>query len=251
MADGASLHAEHTPEAVAERINRPPGQSLLRDFIYGAIDGIVTTFAVVAGVEGAGLSPRVVIILGCANLVADGFSMAASNYLGTRAEQQELAKARRREEEHVRLIPDGEREEVRQLFAQKGFTGDDLDRAVEIITADRHRWVDTMLREELGLPLESRHPGAAATMTFVAFVVLGSLPLLAYVFDLLWPSAGVAPLPWSVGLSAAAFFTVGAAKSRFTTGKWLAAGAETLAIGGFAAMLSYAIGAALHALAAG
>ena len=92
--DMTELQADHTPAATENRLAGPTRHSYLRDFIYGAIDGAVTTFAVVCGVEGARLSVGVVVVLGVANLIADGFSMAASNYLGTRADQAVRRRAR-------------------------------------------------------------------------------------------------------------------------------------------------------------
>ena len=245
----ADLEAEHTPAAIERRLRAPLSHSYLRDFIYGAIDGAVTTFAVVCGVQGAGLSAGVVVILGAANLIADGFSMAASNFLGTRAEQQLRERARRREETHIETIPEGEREEIRQIFANKGFAGDDLDRAVNIITSDLTRWVDTMLQDELGFPLHGPSPWRAAASTFVAFVVIGVIPLLAFIADLVTPGGFPAAFPVSVVLTGMAFFVVGALKSRVVGDRWLASGLETFSIGGLAAVLAYAIGLLLRGLA--
>lgn len=243
------LKAEHTPAAVARRIAGDPARSYLRDFVYGAIDGCVTTFAVVSGAIGAGLSSGVVIVLGFANLLADGFSMAVSNYLGTKADQQLLDKARRIEESHVDAIPDGEREEIRQIFAQKGFEGELLERVVKVIVADRKLWIETMLREEWGLALTGPSPWNAAIVTFLAFVVVGLVPLLP--FTLLLP---LSPSDWmlflvSSGMTAVTFFAVGALKSRYVAESWIRAGTETLLMGGGAAVLAYVVGVLLHGFA--
>ena len=94
----------------------------------------MTTFAIVAGVAGAQLSTSVILILGLANLLADGFSMAAGNYSGVKAEKDDYQRLREMEIRHIAMTPEGEREEVRQIFSSKGFAGDDLERAVDVIT---------------------------------------------------------------------------------------------------------------------
>ena len=240
----------HTPEAIDERLSRPPRQSHLKDFIYGGIDGTVTTFAVVAGVVGADLSANVIVILGAANLIADGFSMAVSNFLATRAEAQERAKARLEEEREVRDAPEGEREEVRQIFSRKGFSGAELDRVVDVITSDPRVWVDTMMVEELGYSTSESRPFRAAAATFTAFLLVGLIPLLTFIVDLAAPEAVVRPFVWSSILTAVAFFIVGALKARFVTQRWWLAGLETLAVGGTAATIAYVVGALLKDVAA-
>jgi VIT1/CCC1 family predicted Fe2+/Mn2+ transporter len=244
-----TLEREHTPDAVAERLNRAPRHSYLRDFIYGATDGAVTTFAVVAGVNGANLENNVVLILGVGNLLADGFSMAVSNFLGTRAETEQHQKARRIEEAHVRTVPEGEREEIRQIFRAKGFEGDELERVVEVITSDPNRWIDVMVKEELGLATEEASPWRAALYTFLAFLVIGSLPLLAYVYDEISSSDVVDPFALSAIMTGIAFLIVGAIKGRYVEGRWWRSALETLAVGSVAAALAYAAGVLLKGLA--
>ncbi len=232
----------HTPEAIRRRLETKPAHSYLRDFVYGAIDGIVTTFAVVAAVAGANLSAGIVIILGIANLLGDGFSMAVGNFLATRTERQQKQKARRIEEEHIAEIPEGEKEEIRQIFLKKGFTGKDLDRAVEVITSDERLWVETMLKEELGMTLGGPSPVRAGFSTFAAFVLFGSLPLSVFIFVHFHPESIPNPFFLSAVMTAIAFFGVGTLKSRFVDEKWFWAGVETLLVGGVAATLAYAAG---------
>src|SRR3989338_5434381 len=139
--------AAHTKKSIQEKIHAEShvtaGQ-YLGEFVYGAIDGTVTTFAVVAGATGASLDFVIVIILGFANLLADGFSMACGNFLSEKTQVQYIAKERKREEWEIKNTPQGEIEEVRQIYKRKGFKGKDLERAVQIITSNKKVWVDTM-----------------------------------------------------------------------------------------------------------
>ncbi|MEX2587723.1 MAG: VIT1/CCC1 transporter family protein [Actinomycetota bacterium] len=247
--DVESLRAEHTPEAVRRRLSGTPSGNYLRDFVYGAVDGTVTTFAVVAGSAGALLSSRIVIILGFANLLADGFSMSVSSYLSARSERQIEDKARLQEEAQIRLLPEGEREEVRQIFAAKGFEGDDLERAVDVLTADRRLWVDTMLREELGLPMDRRSPLLGAAATFAAFLLVGFIPLAPFVWQAVSSTVVDRVFFWSSLATGVAFFVVGAAKTKFVESSWWSEGLKTLSLGGAAATVAYVAGSLLNDIA--
>ena len=243
--DRKQLAREHSADRIRDRLQRDSRPDYLADFIYGAIDGTVTTFAVVSGVAGANLSPNVIIILGFANLIGDGFSMAASNYLGTRTDAQLHERAKAREAAEIDVYPEGEREEIRQIFAAKGFTGEQLDLAVQTITSDKQRWIDTMLTEEMGLSLTKRSPLRSASATMSAFLLVGLIPLTPFVIGWLGATqVGTAYLQ-SALMTAIAFFVVGAIKSRFVEQKWYWSGFETLLIGGAAATLAYLVGMAL------
>ncbi len=235
------FYHDHSTEAIRERLEAGPKASYLRDWVYGGIDGAVTTFAIVSGVVGANLSTGIILVLGAANIVADGFSMAVSNYTGTRTEREEFDRLRAHEEYQIVHDTLGETAEIREIYRAKGFEGDDLERAVEIITSDKDRWVSTMLTEEYGLPLSERSPVQAALGTFVAFLLCGLVPLLPFLVvpDML---GRVPAFIWSVILTAVTFFIIGSAKSRWSVVSWWRSGSETLLIGLAAAVMAYAIG---------
>jgi vacuolar iron transporter family protein len=236
----STLEHSHDPEHIAERLAQGPAPSYLRDWIYGGIDGAVTTFAIVSGVVGADLPTRVVLILGVVNILADGFSMAAANFTSTRSEIEEYEHTRRMEERHVELHPDGEREEVRQIFEAKGFEGRDLDRAVRVITSERERWVETMMTEEHGLPPIKRSAWVSAGVTFLAFLLCGAVPILPFALGV--PNAVLL----SIIMTAMVFFAIGSVRSRWSPNAWWYAGAETMVIGLAAAGVAYLAGAFLE-----
>lgn len=237
------LEAEHDPERIRQRLAQPAGESALGDFVLGGVDGVITTFAIVAGSAGGRLPVATIIILGLANLVADGFSMAVSNYLGTRSRQQEVRRAREDEAWQIATHPEGERSEIREIFAKKGFDRPTLDRIVEVITASPKVWIDTMMAEELKLSEVGARPLRAANATFLAFVLCGLVPLLPFIL-------GLAPADTlfvaSALLAAATLFALGAAKGTMLGMRPLGSGAQTLAIGGAAALLAYGVGMLLY-----
>ncbi|MEX0841818.1 MAG: VIT1/CCC1 transporter family protein [Xanthobacteraceae bacterium] len=234
MTDG--LEHSHAPEDVAARLARGPRHSYLPDAVFGAIDGTVTTFAVVAGALGADLSTRVVLILGAANLLADGFSMAAGNFLANRSAAEEIARLRAVEKRHIEVDPAGETAEIREIFHAKGFSGDALETLTRLITSRRGAWIETMLAGEYGVLGAARSPWRAGLTTFLAFVAAGSLPLLPFFVGA--PQAATL----ATAFTALSFFLIGALKSLWSPRHWWACGLETAAIGMSAATVAFAVG---------
>ena len=221
-------------------------QDYLGEFVYGGIDGSVTTFAVVAGAAGADLSSSVIIILGFANLFADGFAMSIGSYLSTKSEQDNYNKHEKIEYWEVDHLPEKEREEIREIYQAKGFEGALLEQVVDKITEDKDRWVDVMMKEELSMVKENKSPLAMGFVTFLSFVVIGLIPLLVYLYDYLADSASGNAFTISCILTFAAFAGIGWLKSVVTqTHRWRSI-LETLILGASAAALAYWVGDVLE-----
>jgi VIT1/CCC1 family predicted Fe2+/Mn2+ transporter len=237
------LATQHQPEAIRLRLQQRRETGYLPDGVLGGIDGCVTTFAVVAGAVGAGFSGTVALVLGFANLVADGFSMAVSNFQSKKAQEESLEQARRTEETHIAEIPEGEREEIRQIFGQKGFSGDTLERIVDTITSNRTLWIETMLSEEFGLQKMALNPMRSAAVTFLAFVIVGAVPLLPFFFVSLNINMkfGI-----SVVLAAAMFYSIGMVKGLVLDKPAIISGISTLLTGSAAAGLAFIVGYVLR-----
>lgn len=215
------------------------------DFVYGANDGIVTTFAVVTGSVGASLSPFIIIILGFANLVADGLSMAASSFLSRKSDLEYQEGQRKKEAWEIENLPEIEVQEVRDIFEKMGFTGPDLDRAVEITIKDKKRWVDIMMVHELGIIDDpADQPWKHGLATFSAFVVAGLAPLLPFII----PAIAQNALILSSIFSGIALFTSGALRTLITPKSWWRGGLEMLAVGSLAAGAAFFVGLILKNL---
>lgn len=222
-------------------------QNYLGEFVYGGIDGSVTTFAVVAGAAGANLASPIVIILGFANLIADGFAMSVGSYVSTKSEKQKYDKHKAVEYWEVDNLPEKEREEIKEIYAAKGFKGELLEKVVDTITADKDRWVDVMMKEELEMAAETKSPLAMGTVTFLSFLLFGFVPLVVYVVDYIRPLASNLFLISSI-LTGVCFVIIGWLKCAVTDTSKIRGIAETLILGGAAATLSYFVGDFLKGL---
>jgi VIT1/CCC1 family predicted Fe2+/Mn2+ transporter len=234
-------------EQAPERHQQAQGQ-YIKSVVYGGLDGIITTFAVVAGVEGAALSANVVLILGAANLVADGLSMAIGDFLSTRSEQEYARAERAREEWEVERFPEGEKQELVELYTAKGVDAGDARQVVDLLARHKGAWVDVMMVEELGIVESDESPLRNAVATFVAFALFGLVPLLTPLASLAWPALGNVAFVVSCVLAGLTLFALGALKSGFTLRAWWASGLEMLAVGGVAAAAAYGVGYALAGL---
>ena len=223
-------------------------QDYIGEFVYGGIDGCVTTFAVVAGSAGAGLESSIVIILGFANLIADGFAMSVGSYLSNKSEKENYEKHQRIEYWEVDNLPEKEREEIREIYQQKGFEGELLENVVDVITADKDRWVEVMMKEELNMVREEKSPLAMGAMTFVAFVLIGLVPLIAYIWDYSLNKRSDDLFLASSVLTSFAFIGIGWLKSYVARTGRMKSILETLFLGAAAATLSYFVGSILERL---
>jgi len=220
-------------------------QAYLGEFVYGGIDGSVTTFAVVAGAFGAGLDSAIVLILGFANLIADGFSMSVGAYLSSKTERDNYNKHQRIEFWEVENVPELERDEVREIYREKGFEGELLEQVVEVITSDKERWVNTMMKDELGMIKQDKSAFTIGAVTFISFIFIGLIPLIIYVIDYVWEVEGSLFL-YACILTSIAFLVVGLLKSYVNQTSKVRGMSETLLLGALAASLAYLVGDVLE-----
>lgn len=237
----------HTKKSSPE--SHKKGGEYIKSAIYGGLDGIITTFAVVAGVAGASLSMGVVIILGFANLFADGLSMAIGDYLSTKAEREYQSAERKREQWEAENYPDGEKRELIEIYIDKGIPLNDSKKIVNIISKHKKAWVDLMMIEELGIIESNQSPIKNSLVTFGSFCIFGFIPLLTFILTSLIPSIKGMQFQIATILAGLTLFILGALKTRFTGRNWFISGIEMFLVGGIAASAAYVIGLLLGGLA--
>ena len=214
----------------------------LKDTVYAANDGIVTTFAIIAGIAGADLSSRIVLIIGTASLITDGLSMAVGNYLGTKSENDLYKKEEEIERDEIQAVPDREKQEVMEIYTSAGYPEQQARQLTELTVVHEPYWIELMMNKELGLFRNEDHPINNALATFVSFVIAGSIPLIPYFlgYRVSFIASGI--------LAGGTLFVVGSLRRRFSNRSWFVLGLEMLVIGGLAAAVAYFIGAFIHGL---
>ena len=244
-------------EALIHRTSRKGGVSedfqeegkYIKSTIYGGLDGIITTFAVVAGVAGASLPSGVVLILGIANLIADGLSMAIGDYLSTQAEQEYASSKRKDVEKLVNQDPDRQQRATVDIYVEKGIDEEDAEILGNIFSRYKAAWVDTLMAESHGILEERESPLMNATVTFLSFCLFGVMPLLSYIIAWYVPALSSHTFGLACVATALTLFLLGAQKIRFTNRHWFFSGIEMLSIGGIAALVAYGIGVLLSGVA--
>lgn len=216
------------------------------EFIYGGMDGSVTTFAVVAGATGAHFHSNIIIILGLANLLADGISMSIGSYLSSKAEDQLYQKHEKTENWSVENKPGEETEEIRQLYLNKGFKGEMLDEIVKVITSSKQLWVDEMLKGEIKMLKPEKSPLKKAIATYISFLAIGLLPLMAYIADLFFPNEILPLFFMSCILTFSAFIFIGYLKAHLNKVSRIKGIVETVFLGGVAAYVAFIAGSVLE-----
>lgn len=246
----AQAHEEGRIELACQQDGATGRSEYLGNLVYGGLDGIITTFAVVSGVVGAQLAPGIILILGVSNLLADGFSMATGAYLSAKSEEEVYARERHHTSEQIVNAPEKEKASLYQGYRQQGFLEEEARQLAEIISRHPGRWVSTTLAEKHLLLPQKRKPVLEGVAAFIAFVIAGSIPLLVYFGDLLFHinlSTNHAFL-YAMILSGLALFILGAAKVLVTKRSALRSGIDMLLVGALAAAVAFGLGTLLKTL---
>ncbi|MBE9473500.1 MAG: VIT1/CCC1 transporter family protein [Chloroflexi bacterium] len=216
--------------------------SALSDIILGGQDGLVNVLGVILGIAAATGDPYIILVAGLAATFAESVSMAAVAYTSTIADADYYESEREREYRHIQEVPNLEREEIRNIYAEKGFSGELLERIVDTITASPDVWVAVMMSEELQLqPVDRRTALRSAIIVGIAAIVGSLIPLVPFLFVPV--STGIL---LSIGFSALVLFIVGVVKARMTVGHPGKSGLEMAVIGTVSALVGYAVGALLR-----
>eukprot|EP00545_Synedropsis_sp_CCMP1620_P006088 CAMPEP_0119016204 /NCGR_PEP_ID=MMETSP1176-20130426/11872_1 /TAXON_ID=265551 /ORGANISM="Synedropsis recta cf, Strain CCMP1620" /LENGTH=254 /DNA_ID=CAMNT_0006969545 /DNA_START=125 /DNA_END=886 /DNA_ORIENTATION=- len=199
---------------------------LLKPMIFGGLDGILTSFAIVAGAAGGNLSSGVVLILGFSNIFADALSMGVGEFLSSKAENEWILSERRREEWELENYPEGEIKEMVEIYEERGMSKEDAEMVINTMAKYKDFFVDVMMTQELELQVpEANHVQESfreGVIMFCSFAFFGVLPLLGYVFfPSIFPNMSEESLFLSACVvTAVVLFFLGSIKSTFCASHW-------------------------------
>jgi len=241
------MSKSHLPHATGELIEQVRlhdhsdphrADSRLAEVILGGQDGLVNVLGVILGVAAASQDSRIVLAAGLAATFAESISMGAVAYTSTLAEDDLYKSEKEREYRHIHLAPDVETHEIREIYRKKGFEGDELEKIVEVITANPDVWVEVMMSEEFQMtPPEKTHALNSGLVVGVAAVIGSLIPLAPFFF------LDVTSSIWtSIVVSALTLFAVGFYKARITIGKPYRSGLQITLIGIASALAGYLVG---------
>jgi vacuolar iron transporter family protein len=210
----------------------------VRDVVIGMADGLTVPFALAAGLSGTVTQTEIVVIAGLAEIAAGSIAMGLGGYLAARTDRDHYVAERQREVRETVELPEKEREEVADVFRGYGMSETDIAPVVKAIIADQKRWVDFMMRFELGFeePDPKRARNSAATIA-ISYILGGLVPLAPYMLMNEMHSA----LTVSIGVTMVALFVFGYVKGRLTGISPVRGGAQTVVIGGLASAAAYGL----------
>lgn len=246
------------PPKENEEMHQREGDNL-KSIIFGGLDGILTSFAIVAGAAGGDLTSQVVMILGFSNILADALSMGVGEFLSSKAHNEWVLSERKREAWEMENYPEGEVEEMIDIYTSRGMSREDATTCITTMAKYKDFFIDVMMMEELNLQLpEDDHIKESfreGVVMFCSFAIFGAFPLLGYVIvPWLFPEVeGDEEALFVVAccVTAIVLFVMGSVKSVFSAAHWFMSGMETLLLGGACASLAYTIGQVVNDIVEG
>lgn len=249
LGDIEASKAAHDSKVAGSTEQHKKGGEFLKSFVFGGMDGIITTFSIVSGTIGSDLGSAIVVILGLSNVFADALSMAFGDYLSTKSEQEFQRAERKRETWEVENNPEGEILEMEQLYSAKGMDKEDAKLMAQTLSKNKKAWIDIMMVEELGIIEDNESPAKNALVTFFSFVICGIFPLIPFFIGHAQEADALVVFYWAIAVTALSLFALGASKTKITDVKWWKSGLETLFVGSIAAGCAFLIGYLLEPLA--
>lgn len=232
--------AQHPHKKYHDEDWHTPRGRQIREVVFGMNDGLVSTVGFVAGVTGSVNNSRIVFMTGMAAITAGAVSMFLGAYLASKSQREFFEREIDREKREIIEFPDKERQEIREIFTDHGFTPDEVEMIVHRVTADKDRWIKFMIRDELGIVDEDFESSLKVGMIMGVSFIIGGLPLIIpYIFfdDSLYA------LKLSIAMALAILLGIGIGKTMLTKRHWLKSSAETVLLGSIAAGIGYILGA--------